>query len=247
MYSGFFGVKLEEAARPIESYGSLLEFFTRELRPGVRRVDQGEGTAVSPVDGRIARLGVVESGQMIQAKGLDYTVSELLGSASDGEAFDGGAFVVIYLAPGDYHRIHCPFEGGVTGLVRLPGALFPVNEAAVAHIPGLFGRNERLVTWLATEFGRVAVVKVGALNVGSIRVTYDDVKTNRPFAGRLVRDYAEPHPLARGEELGRFENGSTVILLFEKGAFLFDEALHEGQKILLGEAIGRFTEKKKGT
>src|SRR5262249_32178664 len=157
----------------------------------------------------------------IQCKGRDYTVAGLLADSAEARSFEGGAYATIYLSPRDYHRIHCPVEGRVTGYRHIPGAFFPVNPMSVRNVAGLFSITERLATYVDGDVGRVAVVAVAAPGVGWITVAYDrEVRTHRSgSAGRhgWAQRYASPRPLPRGAELGMFPLGSTVIVLFEPG------------------------------
>lgn len=232
-----YGLVMEEASRPLEEYGSLLDLFTRTLKEGVRPIAAGEGTLVSPVDAAVGAHGEIRGGRLIQAKGLDYALSALLGSQEEAEAMEGGHFATLYLAPTDYHRIHSPVDGRIVATTYLPGTLWPVNGEAVSRIPSLFAVNERVATKIEVGGGVVHVVMVGATNVGSIRLSYEDLVTNRP-GGRLeTRRHERGLPVARGDELGVFELGSTVILLTSPGAFQSDP-LEEGRPVRLGERLG---------
>jgi phosphatidylserine decarboxylase len=198
----------------------------------------GERIVVSPVDARVAGSGVAEEGRLLQAKGIDYSLSALLNDPIDGRAFEGGAWLTLYLAPKDYHRIHAPLDAEIEGYSYIPGTLWPVNAAGTRLVKGLFCANERLVTFLRTAAGRVAVVKVGAMCVGRIRACYDDVVTN---AGRGAsrRRYERTVPVKKGEELAVFELGSTVILLFEPGRVALEPSLVEGARVRMGQAIAQ--------
>jgi phosphatidylserine decarboxylase len=177
---------------------------------------------------------------MIQCKGLDYTVRGLLADPVEARSFEGGAYACIYLAPRDYHRIHSPVKGRILGYRHIPGAFFPVNPLSVRNVAGLFSINERLVTYLDSDVGRVAAVAVAATGVGWITVAYDrEVRTHRSGApGRhgWAQRYASPRPLGRGAELGMFHLGSTVILLFEPGRVELDGA--PGEAVRVGRRIG---------
>jgi len=234
------GADLGEVERPLADYDSLDAFFTRRLRPGVRPIADGEGVVVSPCDGTLSACGTAVDGELIQAKGRDYRVRDLVCDETAAARFEGGTYVTIYLAPRDYHRVHAPLDGRVTGFHHLPGAFFPVNPLAVKHVDALFTRNERLITYLDTEAGECAVVMVAATGVGHMTVTYDAVETHQPGRGRKqARErLSSPRPLARGEELGTFHLGSTVVLLFEPGRVKL-ESLAAGARIRLGEPIAR--------
>ncbi len=239
-----YQVNLAEAEKPLEEYRSLGDFFTRALKPGARPIDSRAGFLVSPVDAVLSQCGLAENGRLIQAKGLDYTLDELLWPSGLAGRFRDGAYAVLYLSPPDYHRIHTPCGGEVVSFQFSPGTLYPVNAAAVTGIPRLFARNERLTSFLRTPaHGLVAVVKVGATNVGRIRVVYSDFHTNRAFlrSPRSV-ELQPPVALGRGAELGRFEMGSTVILLFEAGRAEFLPEFVPGVRVRVGQAIGRFVD-----
>ena len=229
------------ASPPLETYPTFGKFFARPLLPGLRPVAPGDGVVVSPVDARVSQAGVAISGRMIQAKGIDYTVTALLGDAELGRRFEGGAWTTLYLSPQDYHRIHFPLGGGVTGWRYVPGELWPVNAASVGNVPGLFTVNERLVTLLESPLGLVAIVAVGATVVGRVRASYDAAVpvTDQAGAEAIQRgEYAPPRPVAKGAELGAFEMGSTVILVFEPGRVKLSPRLQPGERVRVGEAIG---------
>jgi phosphatidylserine decarboxylase len=239
-YSRKFGVNLAEAALPVEEYPSLGQFFIRYLKPGLRPIDPRKNAAISPVDGTLAQFGPIVSGALIQAKGLDYSLHDLLPDCEFAREFEGGAFCTIYLSPRDYHRIHTPCAGELVGYDYVPGYLLPVNLLAVENVRDLFPKNERLTTFLRSGSALVAVVKVGATNVGRIRLAYDEhVITNgwrRSFHPR--QRYAAPRTMEAGAELARFEMGSTVVLLFSKGALKWQVGLRENSPIRLGESLG---------
>ena len=237
-FSRVYRVQLDEAERPLETYRTFSEFFSRGLKAGARPVDAGDRVVVSPVDGAVSEAGLIERGECVQAKGVVYPVAELLGDSEAAQSFaEGGSFVTLYLSPRDYHRVHAPLGGSITGWSYLPGELWPVNPASVRSVPGLFALNERLVTWLDTPAGQCAVVMVGATCVGRIRAAYDDVlaQSGRPPA---ARSFAPPLSLAKGDELGRFEMGSTVILLFASGRVTWDATLRPGAQVTTGRRIG---------
>ena len=234
-----YRVDLSECADP-STFRTFGDFFARPLREGLRPVARGETVVVSPVDAVVSETGVAAGGRMIQAKGIDYAVEALLADPARGTAFHGGAYATLYLSPRDYHRIHFPLPGRVLGWRYVPGKLWPVNAASVKNVPGLFTVNERLVTLLDSPLGLVAIVAVGATVVGRVRASYDpDVPvTNLAGAGAQARDYATPIRVAKGQELGAFEMGSTVILLFEPGRVAFAPGLVPGARVRVGEAIG---------
>ena len=237
-FAARYGVNLDEVERPLEDYPSFDAFFTRHLRSGVRPIDSDPSVAVSPVDGVVVESGVVSAGRLLQAKGIDYTLRGLLIDSDMTNVFAGGSYVTLYLAPRDYHRIHAPADGKVLAARHIPGAFFPVNPPAVRNIPGLFSRNERLVTYLDTPLGKIAVVKVAAAGVGHVTTTYDpEAQTRRSRSSRRM-DYSSPKTIAKGEELATFHLGSTVIVLFEGGRVVLHR-LEKGQRMMLGQALAQ--------
>ncbi len=243
LYVRLFRVDMGEAAAPLEHYACFTDFFVRALKPGLRPVDPDAAVLVSPVDGTADRSGTIEQGRLIQAKGLDYSLADLLDGDPDWARYQGGSYLTLYLSPGDYHRIHSPCAGRVTRFRHVPGELWSVMPAAVRTVPGLFARNERIVTFIATAFGEVALVAVGATVVGRIRVVYHGVTSHRRGAAPLAETLAEPYALAKGQEVGRFELGSTVILLFRPGEVALQPPA-PGEPIRLGEVIGRVIERE---
>ncbi|PJZ54770.1 archaetidylserine decarboxylase [Leptospira adleri] len=242
-----YKINLDEAELEIQEYNSLNAFFTRALKAEARIIDSAENEMVSPVDAKITGYGDINQRIIIQAKGVDYNLKELLGGGASKylDDFSNGKYITFYLSPQDYHRIHSPAYGRILGYYYEPGKLFPVNELAVFGIRGLFPKNERLITYLQTEYGKVAVIKVGASNVGRIRVTYDNkIVTNTLIRSARTVEYKDVSIMIdKGAELGRFEMGSTVILLMEKDTFTFD-SLPLNEKITYGTPIGKFIEKK---
>ena len=237
-FSKAYGVVTNEAERDVLSYRTFNEFFTRRLKPGMRSIAEGDRVVCCPVDGTVGQAGEIKDGQLIQAKGRPYSVKDFLVDPADAADYADGVFATLYLAPYNYHRIHSPFGGRITGYSYVPGHLWPVNAAGVAKIEKLFAVNERLITHLETPAGKIAVAKVGATCVGRIRATYDDVVTNNggERAFRRVR-YDKPIDVAKADELGVFEMGSTVIVLFQKGRVRLDPAILPGETIRLGQPL----------
>ena len=239
-----YKINVSEAELNIKEYNSLNQFFTRALKAGARIIDSAENAVVSPVDARITSFGNIADDTLIQAKGFDYSVKELLGSEKYYPFFNNGKFITFYLSPQDYHRIHSPFYGKILGYYYAPGKLFPVNDAAVGGIRGLFPKNERLITFLQTEYGKIAVVKVGASNVGKIRVTYDTkIVTNKLI--RFPKEHEYPNVnimIDKGSELGRFEMGSTVILVFENDTIDLNPFVKD-ERSTYGSTVGLFKRK----
>jgi len=240
-----YKINVQEAELEIWEYESLNQFFTRALRAEARIIDSGPMAVVSPTDSKVTSFGDITQSTIIQAKGIDYSVKELLGVERYYSSFTNGKYITFYLSPQDYHRIHAPFSGQILGYYYEPGKLFPVNELAVLNIRGLFPKNERLITFLQTEYGKIAVIKVGASNVGKIRVTYDSkVVTNTWIRFPKEAEYKNVSiMIEKGSELGRFEMGSTVILVFENDSFDFSRDLVLDNKIQLGTVIGKFRKK----
>lgn len=235
-----YRIDLDECP-PLETYPTFGRFFARPLLPGRRPIAPGDGVVVSPVDAVVSECGVATAGRLVQAKGIDYGVAALLGDEALGRAFEGGAWATLYLSPQDYHRIHFPLGGRVTGWRYVPGTLWPVNAASVRNVPGLFTVNERLVTLLDSPLGPVAIVAVGATVVGRVRASYDPAVpcTDQPGAREVrARDYRAPLPVEKGAELGAFEMGSTVILVFSPGRVRLDPRLAPGARVRVGEVIG---------
>ena len=236
-FSRHFGVNMEDAAIAIGDYPTFAQFFTRKLRDGVRPLDAGEKVIVSPVDGAVSQAGPISAGQCLQAKGVNFPVEKLIGDEAIAKTFTGGSFATLYLSPRDYHRIHAPLDGVIEGYSYIPGQFWPVNPASVRLKTALFCVNERLTTWMRTKAGLCAVVKVGATNVARIRASYDDVLTHTRRPGKVHR-YATPIPVKKGDELGIFEMGSTVILLFETDRIRWDASLSAESKVRMGKRIG---------
>jgi phosphatidylserine decarboxylase len=234
-----YGIDLGECPG-LDAYGTFGEFFARPLRPGLRPIAAGERVVVSPVDGAVSEAGVAEGGTLVQAKGISYSAAALLADAELARRLEGGAYATLYLSPRDYHRIHFPLGGNVLGWRYVPGVLWPVNPASVRTVPGLFTVNERLVTVMDTPAGACAVVAVGATVVGRVRAYYDPTIpcTNLRGGRPARRDYEAPIPADKGQELGAFEMGSTVILLFERGRVRLDERVVAGARVRVGEKIG---------
>ncbi|MEO6079261.1 MAG: archaetidylserine decarboxylase [Steroidobacteraceae bacterium] len=227
------------------AYEHFNAFFTRALRAGSRPLAGSALTLVSPVDGTMSELGAIEHNRILQAKGHSYTLESLLAGAAAQWAprFIGGQFATIYLAPYNYHRIHMPADGSLSAAWYVPGRLFSVNATAARMVPGLFARNERVVLLFDGVCGPFAVIFVGALNVGSMAtVWHGDVTPRRP---RQVTQLPLPPPAeryrARGAEIGRFNMGSTVVLLFAKDRVALARELGHGATMRLGQELGSIT------
>ncbi len=234
-----YSVNMSEAAEsdPLR-YGSFNEFFTRALKDGARPIAGDPTAIVSPVDGCVSESGPIDRDLLLQAKGRHYRLTELLAAQPWASRFEGGSFATIYLAPFNYHRIHMPLRGELRETVYVPGRLFSVNAVTAQHVPGLFARNERVLTLFESDAGQFALVLVGALNVGSMATVWAGDIT--PAARRAVtRVPSPPTTLEKGAELGRFNMGSTVILLFEPNRAHWNPAVHAGSVVRLGQSLGR--------
>ena len=226
----------------INEYASFNEFFTRALKPEVRPVVADPRAIACPVDGTVSEIGIIESGLLLQAKGHRYQLAELL--AHDvvlTQAFEAGSFITAYLSPRDYHRIHMPLRGQLRRMIYVPGRLFSVSPTTAQHIPGLFARNERVICHFKTAIGPMVVILVGAMIVGSVETVW---------AGRVIPprlklpttwDYNGENAitLEKGQELGRFQLGSTVIVLFPKKTMVWNEKLVAGTSLQMGQSLGQ--------
>ena len=238
LYTHAFGADLSEAALPAEGYPSFNAFFTRRLREGARPIAGGEGVVVSPSDSRLRGIGPIPpDGRLDQVKGSSYSIEALLGSVEDASPFRRGVYATLYLSPAMYHRVHSPVDGRVRAWRYVPGRLFPVNAPAVRSIPGLFTRNERVALFVDTgAHGPVAVVLVGAANVGRLSLAFAGLVTNRGRAADRVVP-TEPVTVRRGDELGAFNLGSTVVLLLADPGLA--PAAGAGDLVRVGQALWR--------
>ena len=239
-FVGRYKVNMAEAANPdIASYPSFNEFFTRPLQAGARPL--ADADFLCPVDGAISQFGPIERDQIFQAKGHSYSTTALVGGDRDLAArFENGSFATLYLSPRDYHRIHMPCDGRLTRMIYVPGALFSVNPTTARGVPGLFARNERVVCVFDTANGPFVLTLVGATIVGSMATVWHGV-VNPPRPG-VVREwrYDEQNVVLRkGEEMGRFLLGSTVVMLFPKNALAFNPEWTPTRAIRMGEAMGQ--------
>ncbi len=260
-FARMMGIDVAAAEKPVTEYESVNRFFVRRLRPGLRSWPTDPTLLAAPVDGILGQLGAVQDGRLVQAKGRWYSAAALLDDAAAAARYAGGTFLTLYLSPRHYHRIHTPCAGTIPEARHIPGALLPVNAPAVAHVPDLFPRNERLLCYVdgpapgagaagARGLGRVAVVAVGAYNVGRISAAFDPAwnapagdagwVSNRAGARVEIRRYSPPVPVAAGAEIMAFHLGSTVVLLLEPGVAL-DPALAPGQEVRVGQVLGRAT------
>lgn len=216
-----YQIQVDEAEKTISEYRSLNEFFTRKLKHGARSIDEAPSSLISPVDAMIMGIGQFRDGEKMMIKGQHYSASELLNESPRIVNYKNGIYIVLYLSPADYHRIHAPVSGKIMEKDAVQGKVYPVHDTSLKYMKKVLSRNERLITYIAHEFGEIAVVKVGAMNVSSIR-------------------YAEPLPdtVEKGEELATFEFGSTVVLCMEHGTFKPRIELKEGDHVQMGQPLG---------
>jgi phosphatidylserine decarboxylase len=235
---------MSEAAQPnARGYANFNEFFTRSLRPGARPLADGEHVVCCPVDGTVSQIGRIHEHSILQAKGRYFSLAQLLGGdESRTLAFRDGDYATLYLSPRDYHRIHMPVRGQLREMVHIPGRLFSVSPASTRVIPGLFARNERVVTLFETDQGPLAMVLVGALNVASIETVWAGPITP-PLGTRIrARRYPQSGPgaisLEKGMEMGRFNMGSTVIVLFGRQAIQWNPGVRPDDPVRMGANLG---------
>ena len=234
-----YNINLDEAIVPENGFENLNKLFVRRLKSGSRKIDRTKTSLVSPVDGIISQYGEVEGTRVLQAKGMDFLLADLL-PADCHHYYIHGRFMTIYLSPSDYHRIHSPLDGKICGYLHVPGKLFPVMEAMVNGVQRIFTKNERIVTYINTEYGRCALVKIGAMNVGQISLDYDTAVSNKK-AFRKKSEVIYPSDMCpqvrRGDEIAKFNLGSTVIMLFEKGMVAFDN-FYPNARVQMGQKLG---------
>jgi phosphatidylserine decarboxylase len=236
----FYSVDLKSARlEKISDYPDFNSFFTRQLKPELRPIVTGAKELACPVDGVVSQAGKINRDVLFQAKGLYYSLSELLGNSENHvKTFYEGSFATFYLAPKDYHRIHMPYAGELRETIYIPGNLFSVNPLTTAHVPRLFSRNERLVCFFETNAGPMAVILVGAMIVGSIKTAwpleYHGKRTLKKFYENMIR-------LDKGTEMGLFKLGSTVIVLFPKDSMSWSENISESKEVRMGELMGELS------
>ncbi|UTW45183.1 phosphatidylserine decarboxylase [bacterium SCSIO 12696] len=234
-----YDINLEEALESdTEAYSSFNAFFTRQLKPNARPLNETPNTITSPADGTVSQVGYLDGEKLIQAKGKTFSASTLLASSSDARLFEQGAFTTIYLSPRDYHRVHIPVDGKLKHCRYVPGQLFSVNRATTTHIPNLFARNERLVCLFETPVGNVAVILVGAMLVAGIGTVWQPRYSPNP-RGIIEQPFdGEANTvLKKGDQLGHFDFGSTVIMLFEKDSIDWQVSLTSGTTVKMGEKL----------
>ncbi len=239
-FIGQYQVEMKQAAvQEIEAFEHFNAFFTRALKADARPLDENTQAITSPVDGRISQIGRIDHATMLQAKGRSYTLTELLaGDIARVEQFKGGSFATIYLSPKDYHRIHMPVSGQLTQMTQVPGRLFSVNPATVRAVPRLFARNERVICYFDTVLGPMALILVGALFVGSMETVWHGQITP-PHGGQLCywKYENQDRTLYKGVEMGRFNMGSTVILLFPENRVQWSEQIAADDSVRMGQYL----------
>lgn len=239
-----FNVDMSLAKNPDpESYISFNDFFTRELSAKARPIKKDDHAILCPVDGAVSQLGQIEEnengGNLIQAKGKSYSLEDLLVESKLVKMFSGGEFATLYLSPKDYHRIHMPIAGSLDRMIYVPGKLFAVNSHTVRVVDSVFARNERVINIFNTDSGPMAMVMVGALNVGSMETVWAGQITPKKDRAVSATQYSEDEVhLNQGQEMGRFNMGSTVILLFSKGIMHWASSMQSEKTIVMGENIG---------
>ena len=240
-FIGWYDVDVDEVKLEVPAgFATFNDFFIRELEDGARPVDPDSGAVVSPVDGAVSSAGRIHGNRIFQAKGHDYTLEDLLATdLQEARRFVDGAYATIYLAPYNYHRVHAPLDGRITAARYLPGDLFSVNTATATWVPGLFRRNERLALHFDSDRGPWVLVLVGALNVGSISTPWSgEVRPRRTGVVELIDTGNGPQTVARGDLLGWFNMGSTVILLTPQDMCEWNERLAPGAIVRTGESVG---------
>ncbi|HEX2661136.1 MAG TPA: archaetidylserine decarboxylase [Polyangia bacterium] len=241
-FARLYGIDTKEAARGLSDYDTFDNFFTRQLVPGARTVEPGDDVVTSPADGTVVECGVVVEGQLMQAKGVLFDLEELLADQAAARRLTGGAYLITYLSPKDYHRVHAPIGGKIVGWRHVPGTLFPVNAGSVIREPGLFIRNERFITFIEGAAGMCAVVMVAAVGVGHVTAAYDPTVATHSAsflrAPERARTFEDPPAVAKGDELATFHLGSTTVVVFEPGRIQL-RTLENGTKTKMGELIGR--------
>ena len=238
----FYGVNMSESKEQnIDNFSSFNQFFTRELNPDVRPVTTVKNAIACPADGAVSQAGIIEQGKIFQAKGKSFSAIDLLGGdAERAKPFENGSFTTIYLSPKDYHRLHMPVKGTLTEMVHIPGRLFSVNTATTNSVPGLFARNERVACLFDTEHGPMALILVGAIFVSSVETTWHGVVTPPTIDSVRTWKYQNNEiVISKGEEMGRFNMGSTIIVLFGKDKIEWEESFKAGKTVKLGEMIGK--------
>lgn len=235
-----YNIDMSNAVEPdLTQYACFNDFFTRAIIADSRPIDSDTNSFCSPVDGAMSQFGKIENGKIIQAKNHQYSALEILGGDVErAKPFKDGEFCTIYLAPKDYHRIHMPCDGKLTAMSHVPGKLFSVNPLTANNVPNLFARNERVVSYFDTPFGKLALISVGATIVGSIETVWAGNVT--PPSRKEIRNWQykdDEFSFKKGQEMGRFKLGSTVVLLMENKNWLWDESVSLEASLRLGQKL----------
>lgn len=239
-FIALYHVNTYEMYGNIEDYSTFNEFFSRPLKKKARPIDEKKDSVVFPVDGTISQFGNLLENIQLQAKGHYFSTDALLGSTEDAEFFKNGKFCTVYLSPTDYHRVHIPVAGKLLKMTYVPGELFSVNPLYVENIPELFSRNERVICLFETAYGKMAVILVGATIVRSISTAWAGIVAPNRFSEITSETYEKRNiAFEKGDEIGRFMMGSTVICLFEKDMITFDQILRESKHILMGTPMAQ--------
>jgi phosphatidylserine decarboxylase len=240
MFANYYNINLAEAEHPLEHYQTIGELFTRKLKNGVRPIGEG---ILHPADSLISQAGSIEQMKLIQAKGRDYSILEFLKNNEWAKNLEGGTYLTYYLCPTDYHRVHSPVDGKIVWATHVPGEFWPVNEWSVNAIANLFSINERVIVGIETPRGKAVLVMVAATNVGNMKMSFDpSIDTTLRGAHREFREYKYPQALnlKRGDEIGVFHMGSTVVMLYEQGMVPAQVAEQfKGKHVRIGETLTR--------
>lgn len=239
-YCKFYHIDMTDMVEPNSiAYPTFNEFFTRKLKPGSRPISSDDKSIVSPVDGKIGQIGAINKNLLVSAKGKNFTLEQLLADNKDATQFHNANFVVLYLAPSNYHRIHMPVRGKLRSMRYIPGKLFSVNPNTINRIPGVFARNERVVITFDTAFGIMSMILVGAIIVGSIETTWAGVVMPNKHKGVVNWDYTKQEIIFEpGSEVGSFKLGSTVILLFPEKTMQWNKTWQKDNPIKMGQNLG---------
>jgi phosphatidylserine decarboxylase len=241
IFAKIYNINLDEAEKPVSEYPSLGEFFVRRLKPGVRPLAK-TAAAIHPADSQISQSGRIHGGKLVQAKGKDYSVQDLLANSAALQTYQNGFFITYYLCPTDYHRVHAPISGTITKVTHIPGELWPVNKWSVENIHDLMSVNERIVVEIAGDYGPASVVFVGATNVGQIELSFDpSFRGNQlNMSKNRVVEYKTPISIEKGDELGMFRMGSTIIMVYtEDFANKFEGKMNLDQFVKVGQPLTR--------
>ncbi len=241
IFAKIYNINIDEAEKPVSGYPSLGEFFVRKLKAGARPVAK-IATAIHPADSQISQYGRIHGGKLVQAKGKDYSVQDLLSNSAALQTYQNGFFITYYLCPTDYHRVHSPVSGLITKVTHVPGELWPVNKWSVENIHDLMSVNERIIVEIASDYGPASVVFVGATNVGQIELSFDpSFRGNQlNMSKNRVVEYKTPILVEKGDELGLFRMGSTIIMVYtEEFANKFEGKMNLDRFVKVGQPLTR--------